>query len=510
MPKVIFKPYHQNQMYILPPSIEEMIESKHPVRIVNEVIEKINIKPLLKLYKGGGTSSYNPKMLLKVLVYAYLKNVYSSRKIEELLKENIHMMWISGMQRPDHHTINRFRSERLKKVLEEIFSQIVMLLVEAGQLSLKEIYVDGTKIEANANKYTFVWGKAIKKSKERIKEQLKELWEYAQKVAEEESMEEEQEDFEQIDSEKVEQTIRKIDETLKDREVNKKVKQKLNYAKKNWPKNLDKYKAQEEKLGKRNSYSKTDEDATFMRMKEDYMKNGQLKAGYNVQISSNNQYIVNYSIHQKPTDTTALPEHVESYQEKYGQSPEVVVADAGYGSEENYHYMESKNIQAYVKYGSFDRDLKKKKKEKNPFAAEKLYYNKEQDCCYCPMGQKMKRLGEKEEFTDNGYRRVLATYQAINCNGCPIRGVCHNQKNNRIIGISHLGLFYKRRTEELLKSEKGLFYRKKRPSDVESVFANIKQNKKFKRFYLRGLEKVKTEFGLIAIAHNLTKYAFII
>jgi len=510
MPKVIFKPYHQNQMYILPPSIEEMIESKHPVRIVNEVIEKINIKPLLKLYKGGGTSSYNPKMLLKVLVYAYLKNVYSSRKIEELLKENIHMMWISGMQRPDHHTINRFRSERLKKVLEEIFSQIVMLLVEAGQLSLKEIYVDGTKIEANANKYTFVWGKAIKKSKERIKEQLKELWEYAQKVAEEESMEEEQEDFEQIDSEKVEQTIRKIDETLKDKEVNKKVKQKLNYAKKNWPKNLDKYKAQEEKLGKRNSYSKTDEDATFMRMKEDYMKNGQLKAGYNVQISSNNQYIVNYSIHQKPTDTTALPEHVESYQEKYGQSPEVVVADAGYGSEENYHYMESKNIQAYVKYGSFDRDLKKKKKEKNPFAAEKLYYNKEQDCCYCPMGQKMKRLGEKEEFTDNGYRRVLATYQAINCNGCPIRGVCHNQKNNRIIGISHLGLFYKRRTEELLKSEKGLFYRKKRPSDVESVFANIKQNKKFKRFYLRGLEKVKTEFGLIAIAHNLTKYAFII
>jgi len=510
MPKVIFKPYHQNQMYILPPSIEETIESKHPVRIVNEVIEKINIKPLLKLYKGGGTSSYNPKMLLKVLVYAYLKNVYSSRKIEELLKENIHMMWISGMQRPDHHTINRFRSERLKKVLEEIFSQIVMLLVEAGQLSLKEIYVDGTKIEANANKYTFVWGKAIKKSKERIKEQLKELWEYAQKVAEEESMEEEQEDFEQIDSEKVEQTIRKIDETLKDKEVNKKVKQKLNYAKKNWPKNLDKYKAQEEKLGKRNSYSKTDEDATFMRMKEDYMKNGQLKAGYNVQISSNNQYIVNYSIHQKPTDTTALPEHVESYQEKYGQSPEVVVADAGYGSEENYHYMESKNIQAYVKYGSFDRDLKKKKKEKNPFAAEKLYYNKEQDCCYCPMGQKMKRLGEKEEFTDNGYRRVLATYQAINCNGCPIRGVCHNQKNNRIIGISHLGLFYKRRTEELLKSEKGLFYRKKRPSDVESVFANIKQNKKFKRFYLRGLEKVKTEFGLIAIAHNLTKYAFII
>ena len=188
MPNVVFKPYKQNQMYLLPPSIEEMIEANHPVRVVNEVIEKINIKPLLKLYKGGGTSSYNPKMLLKVLVYSYLKNIYSSRKIEEMTKENIHMMWISGMNKPDHHTINRFRSERLsgrtpseKNVLEEIFSQIVQLLVEAGELSIQEVYVDGTKIEAN--RYTFVWAKSIKRSKERIRQQINELWKYAQNIA---------------------------------------------------------------------------------------------------------------------------------------------------------------------------------------------------------------------------------------------------------------------------------------------------------------------------------------
>jgi len=287
MAKPIFKPYEQNQIYLLPPSIEEMIEKNHPVRVVNEVIEKINIEPLIKLYPGGGTSSFNPKMLLKVLIYAYLKNIYSSRKIEEMLKENIHMMWISGMNKPDHHTINRFRSERLKKVLEKIFSQIVELLAEAGQLNIKEIYVDGTKIEANANRYTFVWGKAIKKSKERIKQQLKELWEYSQKIASEEEKEEEEEEFDDIDPEKVKETINKIDEALKDKTVSKKIKQKINYAKKNWVKNLEKYEQQEEKLGQRNSYSKTDEGATFMRMKEDYMKNGQLKAGYNVQISSN-------------------------------------------------------------------------------------------------------------------------------------------------------------------------------------------------------------------------------
>ena len=510
MPKPIFKPYQQNQMYLLPPSIEEMIEENHPVRIVNKVIEKINIKPLLKLYKGGGTSSYNPKMLLKVLVYGYLRNIYSSRKMDEMTRENIHMMWISGMQRPDHHTVNRFRSERLKKVLEEIFSQIVVLLIEAGQMSIKEVYVDGTKIEANANKYTFVWGRAIKKSKERIKEQIKELWEYTQRIAEEEKKEEEPGDFEEIDPSKVEETIKKIDEILKDKTVNKKVKQKLNYAKKNWPKNLEKYKQQEEILGERNSYSKTDKDATFMRMKEDHMKNGQLKAGYNVQISSNNQYIVNYSIHQKPTDTTTLPEHIESFKGKYNQRPEVVVADAGYGSEENYRYMAEENIEAYVKYNYFDKEQKKQKKDRNPFAAEKLYYNPDQDCYYCPMGQKMERIGQTERLSQNKYIRQMAIYKAINCNGCPIRGVCHNQKAERIIKVSHTGNYLKRKAKQRLESDIGKYYRKKRPTEAEPVFGNIKQNKKFKRFYLKGIEKVKTEFGLIALAHNLAKYALAI
>jgi len=240
MTKVIFKPYEQNQMMLLPPSLEELIASKHPVRIVNEVIEKINIKPLLKLYKGGGSSSYNAKMMLKILVYSYLKNIYSSRKIEEMTKENIHMMWIAGMNSPDHHTINRFRSEKLKRVLEEIFTQIVMLLVESGQLSIKEIYVDGTKIEANANKYTFVWGKAIKKNKERIEQQLKELWQYTQDLAKEEESQTDEAEFEEIDPEKVKETIEKIDEQLKDKPVSKKIKQKLSYAKKHWPGALEK------------------------------------------------------------------------------------------------------------------------------------------------------------------------------------------------------------------------------------------------------------------------------
>ena len=112
-------------------------------------------------------------MLLKVLIYAYLRNLYSSRKIEQALQENIHFMWLSGQSKPDHNTINDFRGKRLKYHLKTIFNQVVILLNEQGYLSLKEIYVDGTKIEANANKYTFVWAKSIKTHRGKITKQLK-------------------------------------------------------------------------------------------------------------------------------------------------------------------------------------------------------------------------------------------------------------------------------------------------------------------------------------------------
>jgi len=234
---------------LLPPSLEELIPLRHPVRVVNEVIESINLELLEKAYKGGGTSSYHPKMLLKILVYGYVTNIYSSRKLEAATKENIHFMWLAGMQQPDHNTINTFRGRRLQAALKNIFTQVVELLVEEGVLSIKDINVDGTKIEANANRYTFVWGNAIKTSKEKMKKQLEALWQYTQKVAAEELDEPTPPDFTTIAKEKVVQTIEKIDRALSGKaEVSKQVKQKLNYAKNNWPEALEKYEAQEKIL----------------------------------------------------------------------------------------------------------------------------------------------------------------------------------------------------------------------------------------------------------------------
>lgn len=501
--RVVFKKYEQHQMMLFPPSLEELIALDHPVRTVNQIVERINIDSLTREYEGGGTSSYHPKMLLKVLVYSYVNNVYSSRKIESNLKENIHYMWLSGMNTPDHNTINRFRSERLEKSLREIFTQVVLLLPETGLLSLRDIYVDGTKIEANANRYTFVWSKSVKYNKDQIRKQLEEIWKYCQALTKEESADTTETSFAEISPEKINETIAIINEKLKSQELPKKLKEKLKYAKKHWPENMERYESQEEKLQGRNSYSKTDEEATFMRMKEDHLMNGQLKAAYNLQLSTNNQFIIAYSLHQKSTDTQTLPVHLERYMGMYRITPQRVIADAGYGSEENYEYLRSKGITGYVKYNYYEQD--KNPKKRKAFCADELYYNEAENCYYCPMGQKMRYTGEKEKRSSNGYLQKYSRYEAENCKGCPLRPGCHKAEGNRAIEVNFKLKGYKAETMALLNSEEGIYFRKKRGVDVEPVFANIKQNMGFRRFTLRGLKKAEIETGLIALAHNIKK-----
>lgn len=506
--QVIFKPYRQNQLMALPPSLEELIAVNHPVRVVSAVLDKIDITPLKKQYKPGGTSSYHPLVLLKVLVYGYISNIYSSRKLEEAVCQNIHFMWLAGMSRPDHNTINRFRGERLKEPLQKIFVQVVELLASEGLLSIKELYTDGTKIEANANRYTFVWGNAIKTNREKMKQQLKDLWQYAQGVAASELGDTDPDGFDPVDAGKIKETIEKIDAALKDKPISKKVKQKLNYAARSWPAALKKYEQQEKILGQnRNSYSKTDPGATFMRMKEDHMKNGQLKPGYNLQISTNNQYITHYSLHQNTTDTNTLIPHLQTFKQQYEQLPKVVTTDAGYGSEENYMYLESNDVEGYVKYSQFDREQNEAIQKNRPFSADKLYYNKERDCYICPMGQPMHKTGSYTRKTVNGFEQELTRYTAVNCNGCPLRGACHKSQGNRTIEVNHNANRLKALAKQRLESEQGIDHRKKRCADVEPVFANIKHNHCFKRFMLRGIEKVSIETGLLALAHNLRKKA---
>jgi hypothetical protein len=335
------------------------------------------------------------------------------------------------------------------------------------------------------------------------------LWKYAQRIAASELDDTDPSGFDKIDKEKVAQTIAKIDAALQDKPVSKQVKQKLNYAKKNWPAALDKYEQQEAILGEqRKSFSKTDTDATFMRMKEDHMKNGQLKPAYNLQVSSNNQYITHYTIHQATTDTTTLKEHLTDFKKEHQIIPTDVTADAGYGSEENYTYLQQNNITAYVKHNQFDREQNKNIQSKKPFTTDKLHYNAAQDYYVCPMGQHMENKGAYSKTTATGFIQRITKYEAKNCTGCPLNGSCHKSKGNRIIEINHQLNALKQQANQRLLSEQGIKKRKQRCYDVEPVFANLKNNHGFKRFMLRGKQKVTIETGLLALAHNLRKKAF--
>lgn len=510
-----FKPYNQNQLVLFPHSFDDLISSDHPVRIVNDVLDNIKIDPLLRAYSAEGNPSYHPRMMLKVMVFAYMENTYSSRKIEKALRENVLFMWLSNMTIVDHNTIARFRSQRLQAAFKDIFTQVVLLLAEEGLITLKQVFTDGTKIEAQAGRYTFVWGKSIKTNKEKMLKQLEDLWTYTQSIASEEDKDPEPAEFKEISKEKVRETAQKIDRMLKGSPVERsssktKAKAKLNYIKNNFEKNLDKYSEQEEILAGRGSYSKTDPDATFMRMKEDHMKNGQLKPAYNPQISTENQFILNYTIHQNTNDTGTLQQHLENFKESYGEEVfsqiEAITTDAGYGSEENYEYLEENGIDAYVKYNTFDKEQDQNYQQKHKtFSKENLHYNEEMDFYVCPMGQRMEKTHESSRRTKNGFEQKLSHYQAKNCEGCPIRSMCHGSKNNRSLERNHNLERYKEKARELLKSEEGIKKRKKRCWDVEPVFAQLKHNHNFKRFTLKSLKKVEIEFGLHALAHNLRK-----
>src|SRR5690606_22435720 len=289
------------------------------------------------------------------------------------------------------------------------FTQVVLLLCEEGLLSIKELYTDGTKIEANAGRYTFVWGNAIRHSKERIKKQLNELWEYAKGVAASELDDPEPPGNGPIDSEKVKDTIARINDALKDSgaKVDKKVKQKLNYAKNRWPAALERYAGKESVLGEgRNSYSKTDTDPTLTRMKADHKRNSQHITTHNVQTSTNNPYIASYSLHQHTTEPTTPIPLLEQHNSDYGK-PANITADAGYGSEENYRWLERKRITGYVKHNYFDRDQNGNIRSKKPYAVDKLAYDPERDLYYCHSGEPMDNIGTRRPRTGTGFGQTI-------------------------------------------------------------------------------------------------------
>ncbi len=244
-----------------------------------------------------------------------------------------------------------------------------------------------------------------------------------------------------------------------------------------------------------------------MRMKEDHMRNGQLKAGYNIQTGTQNQFIVNYSLHRRAGDTSCLQAHLEKFHNNMGLYPENLIADAGYGSEENYAYLEKRNIAAYVKYQSFHYEQKRNYRKKKPYRAENMPYDAEKDEYTCPQGKKLRYIDTKRTRSENGFVSERRIYECEDCSRCPVKEACTRAKNNRRILRGEELNRLRQAAHDRLMSPRGVKHRRKRGVEVEAVFGQIKQNMGFRRFMLRGLENVSTEWGIVCMAHNLSKIA---
>lgn len=504
MAKLAIKSDNRKQNLLLPPSLDELVPKNHMVRVVDAVLDRLDISDILSTYRGGGNSAFNPKMMLKVLVFAYLSNVYSSRRIEELLRRDIYFMWLAGMKRPDFRTINYYRGKRLKEGFDTVFTQVVRLLHEEGFVSLKVQYIDGTKIESVANKYTFVWRGSVEKYDARLKAKTEAL---LRQIEQNHAIENQENPVpEELTAEEVTKRVERIKEKVDADNLGKEERKALKQIETDSVPRMNRYREQLETMGSRNSYSKTDPDATFMRMKEDAMLNGQLKPGYNVQISTENQLITNFGIYQRPTDTLTMISYLESFKARYGMQSEEIVADSGYGSEENYEYMFSNGMTPYVKYNMFHVEQRRGYRN-NPFRVSNLFYNPDDDFYVCPMGQKLKFIRQEKRYTASGYQQTVSVYRACRCEGCPLRGQCHKSKRDRQIEVNHTLDDYKARARELLTSEQGIKHRSNRPIEPEAVFGQIKECGRFRRLRLKGLTGAKIDFGLKALAHNLRKLA---
>jgi hypothetical protein len=384
--------------------------------------------------------------------------------------------------------------------------------------------LDGTKIEADANQHKVVWAKKRDNYHQRVQEQIKELLKHIEQVNEEEQDEYGEDDLEElggngqadVNSELLKKTIDELNQKLRDQIRNKKDTRSARNALKKLEGDclvrLEKYEQQAETLAGRSSYTKTDPDASSMRMKEDRgAEKPWPKPAYNVQIGTEGQFVVGFSVHGRAGDTACLIPHLEKMRTYLKRLPRDIVTDAGYGSEENYAYLEQHGLGNYVKYNTFYQDTHPYRKaeliRKHQFRAEHFGYDPDQDEFICPAHQRLHYQYASSYTTENGYRTDRRHYECDQCSQCPLKAQCTKAKGNRKIRISFRLLEYRRQARANLTSQDGQRLRAKRSTEVETVFGIVKHNMGFRRFHLRGLEKVNTEWGLVSIAHNMKKMA---
>jgi len=473
-----FRLYSQGQVMLLPPDIQEKIPKNHLIRAINTVVEQLDMQKLYNSYSEEGQPGYHPKMLLKLLLYGYSTGIRSSRKIAQKTESDIYYMYLSGMQSPDFRTISDFRKLKLEYI-QGYFVEVVTLCKRLGMINFGHISIDGSKIKANASKQQNYIKDDILQFESRIEEEIKEIISGAEKT-----------DIEEDKQYGKEKRGDEIPEELTDKH---KLLEKIKQAKKE---------IEEEKLKRINL---TDKDSRLM-----LNSDGGYNMNYNAQIAvdSTNQIIVSYDVVSKEND---YHEFIPIYEQSINNTkmiPDEVSADAGYSSGETYNYVRDNEIDAYIPDGKLNKELDKKTGEEKIFKYDRrnFKYDEAKNEYYCP---EEKSLKFKHNSKRNGIKFKI--YEGSKCSQCNNRRLCISKPGakNRQIQI------YENDEKKLeirnkLKSNEGMSKYLKRLSTVEPVFAHIKGIMGFRQFLLRGREKVKTEFSLICMAHNIKKIKLVI
>lgn len=487
------------QLLISEEFAEKIIPENDSVRLVDEIIEKMELISLYNAYsKRGRKYATHPITLLKVIVYAYMQGIYSSRDIERACKRDINFMWLlNGEKAPNYHEIARFRSHRLSECKDEIFYQFVKMLRDLEEIKFEHLFVDGTKIEANANKYSFVWKKSTNKYEARLLDKLEKLHielcnKYVVVCNTPEGLITELKL--KVDFPFVYGRGKRKSELQRDIEALEELLQRKS-----------KYETYQSTFGSRNSFSKTDPDATFMHLKEDHMRNAQLKPAYNLQFAVEGEYITGLDVSSERSDQLTLIPLLEKMEAQLECSYLDVTADAGYESEENYTYFEVKGQQCYIKPQNYERS-KTRKFKSNMALRENMLYDETKDEYTCQNGKKLSAVYTGIRKSKSGFESEITHYECEDCCGCPHKKTCTKSKGNRKISLSKRFLEQRKRSLENITSPMGILLRTNRSIQSEGAFGVIKENYSFRQFLLRGNKKVSTEITLLAFAYNINKY----
>lgn len=479
---------------------EKMIPADDSVRLLDEVMEEMDYTPLMRAYKRTGRRpATTPVTMLKILVYAIMQGIFSSRAIALACTRDINFIWLlNGEKAPNHSEIARFRSKRLTECGEELFYQLVEKLSMLGEIKYEHLFVDGTKIEANANKYSFVWKKSTTKYETRLNGKLAKLTpELCSKYG---ILTDVPEELLQALEGKITAPFvygrgKRKSELQKDIEL---LQGMLNRNRK--------YAVYQQNFQGRNSFSKTDPDATFMHMKEDHMRNAQLKPGYNIQFGVEGEYITGVLVSSERSDQLTLIPLLESMENHLLKSYTDVTADAGYESEENYTYFEGKPAtECYIKPQNYERS-KTKKYKSNMALRENMPYDEDLDEYTCQAGKKLRAVYVGKKKSKTGFEREVTYYECESCEGCQHKKKCTRSKDKRTMQVSKKFIEQRKQSLERITSEKGILLRMNRSIQSEGAFGVIKQDYGFRQFLLRGNKKVFTEILLIAMGYNINKY----